>query len=390
MQTLRLDSISLERFCPAGSLSSHRDSRSESEDEQSHPAPLLLSPAAAFLPTSDNVIAFEVYTPAEDSLSAEDHQKPTLKLEIEKRERSTMTEKVGLSGRYERQNAELRRELQSCTSDLLELDKAKSRLATQLHTSQVQLQVYEQAFHHLSSLFSRLLDEETAPTSPEIHTNISDLAIHKAEILASRYVRLQAGYDRLAEDNTKLRLDQDGGPQVEIVRQLNSRIKLKDRCIQKLEQTLQIYKEKLTQIRDQDEFPSNKTENFSMRLQGLNTDSPAASPPTFPETSITPCEKLESEEDVPRTVTGESLNNTLDKGKKVNVVRKREHVRTQSQGLIEVEKYQPVLMNRSRETSFRSRPASKPAPLKLDTPKQPIKPSSVDRRLLLRKVRPSK
>lgn len=398
MQTLKLDCESLDRFCPAGSLSSHRDSHSESEEDRSHPAPLLLSPAAVFLPTSDNVIVFEVYTPANEPRFAfpEDEGKAgKLKpRDRERRERSTMTEQQNYSTRYERQNAELRRELQSCTSDLLELDRAKARLTHDLQGCRLQLQSYEHDFLKLAELLDRLLDKDLLCTPPEAH--VSSYVLSKAEVLAARYVRLQTGYDRLAEDNARLRVDSEGGagPQADIVRQLNSRIKLKDRCILQLEQTLQKYKEKLTQMRDHDDLgllpPSNKTENFSARLKGLSLDSPAASPPTFPD-STTPCDKQGSDEEPPVPLaTGESLNNT---GKPTPVKPpswKKEHTRTQSQNMFPVEKYQPVLMHRSRDTSFRSRHPSKAAPAAL-TPKQAPKSASLDRRNPMKsKARPAK
>ncbi len=404
MQSLKLDCESLDRFCPAGSLSSHRDSHSESEEDRSHPAPLLLSPAAAFLPTSDNVIVFEVYTPASEAkfTFSEDQGKAVKprRQGMERKEQSTMTEQQNYCIRHERQNAELRRELQSCTGDIIELDRAKARLTQDLQSCRLQLYSYEHDFMKLAELFDRLLDEDLLCTPPEAQMN--SYVLSKAEILAARYTRLQSGYDKLVEDNARLRLDQEGGvgPQGEIVRQLNSRIKLKDRCILQLEQTLQRYKEKLTQLRDQDDLsllpPSNKTENFSTRLQGLSLDSPAASPPTFPD-STTPCDRQDSydEPHVPMA-TGESLNNTGKPTPVKSQGSKKEHVRTQSQSMFPVDKYQPVLLHRSRDTSFRSRHPSKAAPMKCDglTPKQVPKSVSLDRKYQTRdlksKIKPAK
>lgn len=451
---LRLDTFepSLEdKYCPAGSLSSHSASPIGSDDRPSHPAPLQaqLSPdPSSFHPTSDNVIVFEVFTPTsqeerpvphkncfviaeeirtesrevtspdlgssgysgdeDEHISAQEDAKASFLSEIlklqqtvaqqrgeikglkmllkerdailaqvhagsERREKGTMTAEEGKSKadqlaisckRYERQNIELRREIQSCTKDLLDLDRAKADLFHSLKQSQQLLSTYEQDFLRLSHFLDHVL--QRAPEDPLSDPSLlPGYVLSKAEIVAARLGRLQTACDRLGEENDRLVRELEAGTksaqsrnseQSELVKQLQTRIKLKDRFIQKLERTLDGYKEK---IREEDLEaswkPTSKTENFSQLLKDLVKPEPTPSRPSN--------KAPESDEEVFRSAYlsgAESLNHTLDvqhKGEsaKPTVWKRRRnwHHRTQSQNLFALENYQPVLLARVKESRGR-------------------------------------
>jgi len=446
---LRLDAFEAsleEKYCPAGSLSSHSASPIGSDD--SHPAPLQaqLSPdPSSFHPTSDNVIVFEVFTPTsqeerpvphqncfviaeeirtdsrevtspdlgssgysgdeDEHISVQEDVKASFMSEVlklqqtiaqqrgeikglkmllkerdatlaqvhagtERREKGTMTAEEGKSKadqlavsckRYERQNLELRREIQSCTKDLLDLDKAKADLFHSFKQSQQLFSIYEQDFLRLSRFLDHIL--QRAPEDPVSDPSLlPGYVLSKAEIVAARLGRLQAACDRLGEENERLVRELEAGTksaqsrnseQSELVKQLQTRIKLKDRFIQKLERTLDGYKEK---IREEDFEaswkPTSKTENFHQRLKDL------VKPESRPSNKA-----VESDEEVFRSAYlsgADSLNHTLDvqhKGDsaKPTVWKRRRnwHHRTQSQNLFALENYQPVLLARVKETRGR-------------------------------------
>ncbi len=289
----------------------------------------------------------------------------------ERKEKGTMTaeedkiksEQLAAScKRYERQNLELRREIQSCTKDLLDLDKAKSDLFHSLKQSQQLLTTYEQDFLRLSRFLDHILQRtsEDPVSDPSL---LPGYVISKAEIVAARLSRLQTSCDRLGDENERLVRELEAGTmsaqsrnseQSELVKQLQTRIKLKDRFIQKLERTLDGYKEKIREEDLESSWkPTSKTENFSLRIKDLvKPDPPSRS------------KALESDEDVFRSAYlsgAESLNHTLDVQRKGDNAkpsvwkqrRRNLHHRTQSQNLFALENYQPVLLARIKENRGR-------------------------------------
>ena len=313
----------------------------------------------------------------------------------------------------------------------MELDKAKTKLTSDLKRVSIQADTYESELVKLSEFIDSLLqqsDDELFWSQPDRDPkHLSNYVFSKVEIIGSRYSRMQAAYDRIVEDNTRLRQELEmrvknsqiqTADHMDLVKQLNTRIKLKDRFIQKLETTLRIYKEKLMELRDDDfhrslegdQFglmaPSHRTENLSHRLKSLVEDlkpyishdgSPANEPETTNLISKSPqrgedvgklskpnprghTEKsfIESDEEVfrPTYMSGsESLNNTLDVvsrkpdtpiatkrfGWKAKQGRRNLHHRTQSQNLFALENYQPVLLHRTgvKDLTLRGRTEDK-------------------------------
>ena len=445
---LRLDAFEdrlKDRFCPAGSLSSHSESPLSSEDAPRHAVLAQLSPDPSFFqPTSDNVIVFEVFTPLsqdecpvpvqdcysiteeirtpsrevtspelgssgysgdeDEHMHAQEGDKTGLLGEILKLQQTVAQQRGEIKGlkmllkerdaalsmihsgshrrdkgtmtteetrtkadqlsasckRYERQNLELRREIQSCTKDLLGLDKAKTDLFHSLQQAKQLISTYEQDFQRLNNLMDQSL--QRSPEDPVSDLSLlSGYVVSKAEILANRMSRMQTSCDRLRDENERLVKEVEMGSktaethsneQAELIKQLQARIKLKDRFIQKLERTLDGYKEKIREEDLQDTWqPSSKTENFSMRLKGL------VKPEPEPSHHV-----AESDDDVFKAAFSsgvESLNNTLDPvqrktdSSKVTGWKQRRrgwHHRTQSQNLFAPENYQPVLLARIKES----------------------------------------
>lgn len=406
-----------EAFYPAGSLSSHRDSCSDSEDA-SQPAPRLDRSTRglsedyhSFQPTSDNIIIFEVCSPL-NSDKDPDHLRPTpkdidqtavirdlrdtvsrLQLQISSlknaktanfADKATVTSTIdefklvpslkreiehltATCKRYERQNTELRTEIQHCASDLIELDKAKSRLSKELKKSQEKCDFMESEFRKIAEFVDTVLNRTEEMTLKETDSrHLSNYVSSKVEIIGSKYSRLLAAFDRINEENAKMKESLEMQSD-EIVRQLSGKIQLKDKFIEKLEKTLEKYKEKMQEVKleeDSEVFedltPKNRTENLSHKLREITEElAPFRSQHGSPERirGFSPEPAFSFIESSPNIVpnpeeTVEMKTDTPVKEKRLawksKQARRNVFVGMNFQSQLAVEKYKPVL---SRERS---------------------------------------
>ena len=453
---LSLDSSSAvtDLFYPAGSLSSHRDSRLDSEDG-SQPAPRgehgPRGPSEDyfnFKPTRENVIVFEVCSPISLEKGAEmrtslgqssdseaiicelralvDRQRleiailkaNTAATSLDKATMTTQMEEFKLvpalkreiehltnaCKRYERQNQELRAEIQHCSSDLADLDHAKARLSKELKKYQQKSDSLEAEFRKIAEFVDTVLNraEEQGLGETDMR-HLSNYVSSKVEIIGSKYSRLLAAYDRAIEENAKLREDLEGNGE-ELAKQLNSKILLKDKFIEKLEKTLVLYKEKMMDLKgeeDSEQFEDlmskNRTENLSHKLREIAEDLPPfrsqhGSPQRPVHFSPEPSFSFLDASPVPAELLAEIKQETPVKEKRLawknKQTRRHAFIGTNFQSQLAVEKYRPVL---SRE---KSGSRGKPARTDSQTPKfcrQPeSKAVSVERKKKdLKSARPS-
>lgn len=410
---LSADSSSTDLFYPAGSLSSHRDSRLESEDA-SQPAPRgehgPRGPSEDyfnFKPTRENVIVFEVCSPISLEKGPEmrtsmghsdsetiicelralvDHQrmeiaslkankgaasldKATMTTQMEefqivpalKREIEHLT---NACKRYERQNQELRAEIQHCSSDLVDLDHSKARISKELKKYQSKSDSLEAEFRKIAELVDTVLNRTEEPGLGETDMrHLSNYVSSKVEIIGSKYSRLLTAYDRAIEENAKLREDLEGNGE-EMAKQLHSKIALKDKFIEKLEKTLVLYKEKMMDLKgeeDSEQFEDlmskNRTENLSHKLREIAEDLPPfrsqhGSPQRPVHFSPEPSFSFLDASPVPAELQTEIKPETPVKEKRLawksKQTRRHAFIGTNFQSQLAVEKYRPVL---SREKS---------------------------------------
>ena len=398
---LSLDSSSAatDLFYPAGSLSSHRNSMPDSEDG-SQPAPRgdhgprgLSEDFINFKPTSENVIVFEVCSPL--SLEKESTVGPSsapesvlceLKALVSRQQleiaalkttqatanldKATMTPQMeelmlvpalkreiehlaNACKRYERQNQELRAEIQHCTSDLVDLDKAKTRLTKELKKSIQKCDSLEAEFRNISEFVDTVLNRAEEQTLGDTDLrHLSNYVSSKVEIIGSKYSRLLAAYDRVVEENAKMRESSCE----ESVRQLQTKIQLKDKFIEKLEKTLALYKEKMLDLKveeDSEQFedltPKNRTENLSHKLREIAEELPPfrshhGSPqrpvhfspePSFSFLDASPAPESQTKQETPVKEKRLAWRNKQ--------TRRHVLVGTNFQSQLAVEKYRPVL-----------------------------------------------
>lgn len=210
--------------------------------------------------------------------------------------------------RYERQNHELRTELQSCTSDLMQLDQAKSRLQRELRKTQAKADSLEANWSTLAACVDSILsqkEEETRLSVPAKGTELVSYVCSRVEMLGAKYTRLLAAYSQLTEQEEALKLQAGRGSgqkqaQLDSLKGRSTR-SLKDKFVKQLESTISAYKEQLSALQDQwsedEALPAlAQTEQFN-KLRGRREDvqpfrseqgsperlSPAASPARSPE-----------------------------------------------------------------------------------------------------------
>ena len=409
---LSLDSSSAtDLFYPAGSLSSHRDSIPDSEDA-SQPAPRgdhgQRGPSEdyfSFKPTSENVIVFEVCSPINQEKEATSGEyeavigelkalvsrqhleitalktskvspslhKATMTPQMEefklvpalKREIEHLT---STCKRYERQNQELRAEIQHCTSELVELDKVKTRLTKELKKSLQKSDSLESEFRKIAEFVDSVLNRAEEQTLGETDSkHLSNYVSSKVEIIGSKYSRLLAAYDRVQEENVKLREELEGNGE-EVIQQLSGKMQLKDKFIAKLERTLALYKEKMEDMKVEDseqfeDFTSkNRTENLSHKLREITEELPPfrsqhGSPQRPVHFSPEPSFSFLAASPVPVESQAETKQETPVKEKRLawksKQTRRHVLVGTNFQSQLAVEKYKPVLSRDKRVSSLK-------------------------------------
>lgn len=109
--------------------------------------------------------------------------------------------------RYESQNEALRREIQSCASDLRAVDKVKRKVLSENSKLAAVLSDYRSAVGRLgevSEQLGELLGTEGEERQSEDVRHMSNHLAGQIDILCSRYNRCKAMNDRLTEDNQNM------------------------------------------------------------------------------------------------------------------------------------------------------------------------------------------
>lgn len=332
------------QFYPAGSLTSHKDSLLSSDGDIAQKAysRVLSACSDCFQPTRENVIVFEVASSAETGEVAEEPTGQTFYAnlmrkseenedcgEMERRDRSIAhlqevisQQKLLIQGlrqrperldkssmthsgdslqelereiehltsackRYERQNHELRTELQSCTSDLMQLDQTKSRLQRELRKTLAKADFLEGNWSKLAVFVDSILsnkEEEGRLSAPEGGTELASYVCGRVEVLGAKYCRLLAAYGQFTEQEAR---KMQVGQRQDTPKDRSAR-SLKDKFIKQLESTISAYKDQLLALQDQwSEVEAQpvlaQTEQLKYLMQGREDVQPFRSQQGSPE-----------------------------------------------------------------------------------------------------------
>lgn len=178
--------------------------------------------------------------------------------------------------RYERQNQDLRQEVQTCASDLTNAERSKGKLTKEFKRINQLVSTYEGEMTRIAEFVTKILSPETEETwEDKDPRHISNYLASKMEIISSRHSRLQAMHENKLEECEKLKqelqvcraaLKAQETQGEDTVKQLTARLKTKESIIQKLEG--RVKDSSLEQMK-----PRNHTENFTYLLRGLAENS---------------------------------------------------------------------------------------------------------------------